>query len=210
MSQVEDWSDHRVATGRYLGDSVAVAALLLDRDHRVLRFNRAFSRMAGNGPSPLGRPLPDLLEPGSRPTAERLLHGKALVERLQFLGEGRSIFEVTCRVYSEDQGLLLLGDQLTLTEGDVLQTMSRINGEVVNLGRELERKNRALQRALEDVKTLQGILTVCMHCKQIRGEAGAWQRLEVYISEHSDAEFSHGLCEACAALHYPETFEPKP
>ncbi len=210
MSQVEDWSDHRVATGRYLGDSVAVAALLLDRDHRVLRFNGAFSRMAGSGPGPVGRSFPDLLEPGSRPAAERLLHGKALVERLQFHGEGQSIFQVSCRVYPEEQGLLLLGDQLTLTEGEVLRSMSRITDEVVNLGRELMRKNRELQRALEDVKTLQGILTICMHCKQIRGEAGAWQRLEAYISEHSDAEFSHGLCEECVRLHYPDEVESKP
>jgi hypothetical protein len=56
------------------------------------------------------------------------------------------------------------------------------------------------------VKTLQGILPICMHCKKIRDDEGAWRQLEVYIREHTNADFSHGMCEPCAKKLYPEIY----
>ena len=61
-----------------------------------------------------------------------------------------------------------------------------------------------LQNALNEVNTLQGIIPICSHCKKIRDEAGAWNQLEAYISKHSEAKFSHGICPECAEKHYPE------
>ncbi len=69
---------------------------------------------------------------------------------------------------------------------------------------ELRRVNRELEQALADVKQLQGILPICMHCKKIRDDKGSWQKLEEYIKSHSNAEFSHGICQDCARKHYPE------
>lgn len=54
-----------------------------------------------------------------------------------------------------------------------------------------------LQTALSEIKTLRGLLPICMNCHKIRTEHGAWNKLETYISEHSDAEFSHGICPDC-------------
>jgi len=76
--------------------------------------------------------------------------------------------------------------------------------------KELEDKNRMLQTALDQIKTLHGILPICSFCKQIRNDHGAWQRLEVYIQAHSDAEFSHSVCPQCVKIHYPEYCEPEP
>lgn len=54
-----------------------------------------------------------------------------------------------------------------------------------------------LQKAFAEIKTLQGILPICSSCNKIRGEKGSWKQMEVYISEHSAAEFSHGYCPEC-------------
>ena len=55
-----------------------------------------------------------------------------------------------------------------------------------------------LRRTLGEVKTLRGFLPICSSCKKIRRDQGSWQQIESYIREHSDAEFSHGLCPECA------------
>ena len=77
----------------------------------------------------------------------------------------------------------------------------RLRGEA-----ERERLIRELQTALTEVKTLRGILPICMHCKKIRDDEGAWRQLEVYIREHTNADFSHGMCEPCAKQMYPEIY----
>jgi K+-sensing histidine kinase KdpD len=68
----------------------------------------------------------------------------------------------------------------------------------------LQNANRALQAALDEIRTLRGILPICMHCKQIRDAEGHWVRLEKYVQEHSHAEFTHALCPTCFKKHYPD------
>ncbi len=69
---------------------------------------------------------------------------------------------------------------------------------------ELEKANQELQKALNEIKSLRGILPICGFCKKIRDDKGYWERLETYISDHSEAEFSHGVCPKCARKHYPD------
>ncbi|MBK7998883.1 MAG: PAS domain S-box protein [Verrucomicrobia bacterium] len=59
-----------------------------------------------------------------------------------------------------------------------------------------------LQKALYEIKTLRGLLPVCMHCKKIRDDQGFWQQMEAYFHMHSNVEFSHGLCPECVEIHY--------
>ncbi len=61
-----------------------------------------------------------------------------------------------------------------------------------------------LQSALKEVKTLSGLLPICSHCKKIRDDNGYWNQIESYIHEHSEAEFSHGICQECAEKYYPD------
>jgi hypothetical protein len=63
-----------------------------------------------------------------------------------------------------------------------------------------------LQRALIDIKKLQGLLPICANCKKIRDDDGYWHQVEVYIKERSEAEFSHGLCPDCMKELYGELF----
>jgi hypothetical protein len=72
------------------------------------------------------------------------------------------------------------------------------------LNREMEEGISNLQKALEEIKTLKGILPICAHCKKIRNDQGYWQQVENYVSEHSEAEFSHSICPECVKILYPE------
>jgi PAS domain S-box-containing protein len=72
---------------------------------------------------------------------------------------------------------------------------------------ERERLIRELQEALDKVRTLSGLLPICGSCKKIRDDEGYWQRIEAYISEHTGAQFSHGLCPPCAAELHAELRE---
>jgi DNA-binding response OmpR family regulator len=72
---------------------------------------------------------------------------------------------------------------------------------------EKEKLNRDLQAALEKVKLLSGFLPICSICKKIRDDKGYWNQIESYIRDHSEAEFSHGMCPDCARTHYSELFE---
>lgn len=61
-----------------------------------------------------------------------------------------------------------------------------------------------LKTALEEVKKLSGLLPICSYCKKIRDDKGYWNQIEAYIGDHSEAEFSHGICQECAKIHYPD------
>lgn len=65
------------------------------------------------------------------------------------------------------------------------------------------------EKALAELKILKGILSICSSCKRIRDENGYWKTIEGYIREHSEADFSHGLCEECALKLYPDLFKFK-
>jgi CheY-like chemotaxis protein len=69
--------------------------------------------------------------------------------------------------------------------------------------------NEELQQALIKIKTLSGLLPICASCKKIRDDQGYWTQLERYISEHSEAEFTHGCCPDCMKKLYPELFANK-
>lgn len=66
-----------------------------------------------------------------------------------------------------------------------------------------------LHKALAEVKTLSGFLPICASCKKIRDDKGYWNQIEAYISEHSEAEFSHGICPECSKKLYPDIYDDK-
>jgi K+-sensing histidine kinase KdpD len=71
----------------------------------------------------------------------------------------------------------------------------------------LSSTNAELQETLAEVKTLRGILPICASCKKIRNSSGEWTDVAAYISDHTDAEFSHGMCEQCVERLYPEIYQ---
>lgn len=71
----------------------------------------------------------------------------------------------------------------------------------------LNRTNSELMEALTEVKQLRGILPICSSCKKIRDAKGEWMDVAAYISDHTDAQFSHGMCQPCVERLYPEIYQ---
>ena len=84
---------------------------------------------------------------------------------------------------------------IAIARHEDLMTMKKLYSEV-----ELQKKE--LEKAMAEIKTLRGIIPICGKCKKIRNDKGLWQQIEVYIHEHSGADFSHGLCPECAKELY--------
>lgn len=68
-------------------------------------------------------------------------------------------------------------------------------------------KNTELQKALDEIQTLQGIIPICSYCKKIRDDEGAWEVVEAYITNHSEAQFSHGICPDCFEENFDNSEE---
>lgn len=88
-----------------------------------------------------------------------------------------------------------------------LQVRIRSGQRVIDLQSALAETNTELRNALAQVKKLSGFLPICAHCKKIRDDKGYWQQIEEYIGDHSEAQFSHGLCPECAAMLYPDLLD---
>ena len=87
---------------------------------------------------------------------------------------------------------------------DVLHARLQVGVRMIELECAAALRLQQLEQALEQVKRLEGLLPICFHCKCIRTDHDPWKTIEQYISEHSDARFTHGLCPACLEAHYPE------
>ena len=70
--------------------------------------------------------------------------------------------------------------------------------------KDLEQYVQKLEKALLDVRTLEGFIPICASCKKVRDDSGYWNQVESYIKDHSDAEFSHSICPDCAKELYPD------
>jgi phosphoserine phosphatase RsbU/P len=68
---------------------------------------------------------------------------------------------------------------------------------VATLERQLADRVAQLEESLSQVRRLHGLLPICSYCKKIRDDKNSWQQIEVYVSEHSEASFSHGICPSC-------------
>jgi len=80
--------------------------------------------------------------------------------------------------------------------------------QFVALQREISLRS-GLEEAMSQVKMLQGYLPICAHCKSVRNDEGYWQQVEVYVREHSLAEFTHGICPRCMKEHFGDAVAAK-
>ncbi|MCX5813125.1 MAG: PAS domain S-box protein [Proteobacteria bacterium] len=116
---------------------------------------------------------------------------------------------VTLKVICKDKtekiinfiSIQLRGDKYIITYWDV--TKEKYAEE------EREKLIFELQKALSEVKTLSGLLPICASCKKIRNDKGYWEQIEDYVQDHSEAEFSHGICPECGERLYPEYYKKK-
>jgi CheY-like chemotaxis protein len=85
-----------------------------------------------------------------------------------------------------------------------LQARLEVGRRMIDLQDRLTTKITELGQALEQIKLLSGIIPICSGCKKIRDDAGYWQQVEMYISKHSEAKFTHGICPECEKKLYLE------
>jgi CheY-like chemotaxis protein len=90
---------------------------------------------------------------------------------------------------------------------DLEATNARLEGEIGERKKSEAAREmliKSLEGALANVKTLSGLIPMCAGCKQIRDDRGYWSQVETYITQHSEARFSHGLCPKCAVKYFPD------
>lgn len=120
---------------------------------------------------------------------------KLLIEEPQTTPDGKEITLLTSKIPLRDSdGKIygVLGTYMDITERKRMEDA-------------LATEHRQLQLALDDIKTLRGILPICSYCKQIRDDEGYWNEVETYISAHTDALFSHGICPVCREKNFPRS-----
>jgi phosphoserine phosphatase RsbU/P len=83
---------------------------------------------------------------------------------------------------------------------EMLRARLKAGVRIAMLQRDLAIRIEQLQQALVEVKKLSGLLPICSYCKKIRSDGDYWQQLESYLAEHSEAEFSHGVCPECLEI----------
>jgi PAS domain S-box-containing protein len=81
--------------------------------------------------------------------------------------------------------------------------------ERVEAEQEREKLIVELKEAMDNIKTLKGLMPICSSCKKIRDDKGYWHQVESYIRDHTDAEFTHGLCPDCAKKYFAELDDEK-
>jgi len=121
----------------------------------------------------------------------------------------KSIYEVEHRVRRYDgvyQYFLARGVPVFKEDGNIREWVGTCIDITERKQKEEEREKliHELQDALSNIKMLRGLLPICSHCKKIRDDKGYWNQIESYIRDHSDAEFSHGICPQCMKKLYPD------
>jgi DNA-binding response OmpR family regulator len=109
-------------------------------------------------------------------------------------------------VIDEVKGLALGAVDYIIKPFRVEIVLARIRTHLTlrNLQKSLEKKNAELRDALNNIETLKGLLPICANCKKIQDDKGNWNQLEIYISKHTPAEFTHAICPDCVRKLYGE------
>ena len=175
-------------------------AMLLTRleDGSMLEVNEQFEKITGYAAAEaIGRTTAELklfAEDSMRETMADLLRNGQRVQDL----------EIDYRRKSGERFRGQLSADVILVGGErvILSSVSDITDRK-RLELERERMITELQHALSDVKALSGLLPICASCKKIRDDNGYWNQIEQYITEHSEADFTHGLCPDCTETFFP-------
>jgi hypothetical protein len=189
----------------YLDAISSIGIVLLDSALNVMDCNDGFMRMFHLLQKPFGSPVSNFLNLSDNDLKGT---GELKLSCNHRLGVDGVFY---CHAIEAVSGHLLICERLMLTDSRAIEEIGAVNNELINLQRELVKKNLLLEKLRQEldariveleatlarVRQLEGIITICAYCKKIRDDQDIWGRMEKYISDHSEAKFSHGICPAC-------------
>ncbi|HEY3278511.1 MAG TPA: hypothetical protein VGJ94_17980 [Syntrophorhabdaceae bacterium] len=105
--------------------------------------------------------------------------------------------------------IVILVMLIAVTLSFIMLNNERLEKELFTADKDLKIKVGELEKAMSEVKALGGLLPICASCKKICDDKGKWHQIEAYISERSEADFSHGICPECARKLYPDYWDRK-
>ena len=117
--------------------------------------------------------------------------------------ENREIFEMEYRLRRHDSEYRWIFDR-GVPFNDAHGNFGGYIGSCIDVTENVEARRLILQEKETEIKHLRGMLPICASCKKIRDDKGYWKQIESYIRDHSEAEFSHGICPECLEKLYPE------
>jgi PAS domain S-box-containing protein len=187
-------------------NSAMDAIITVDARQRIILFNTAAEQMFRcPATTVIGQPLDQFI-----PERFRLIHR----EHIRAFGQ-TGVTSRTMGALGTVNGVRAGGEEFPI-EAAISQVEAARQKLYTVILRDVTERDRAeaerekllaeLQAALVKIKTLRGLIPICSSCKKIRDDQGYWTQLEVYIRDHSEAEFSHGICPECAAKLYPDFF----
>jgi len=209
-AQAEDALARQKGLLQSILDNISDVVIVADETGKIILANPAARRL--HGEAPFGMPpekwaeafglyRPDRVTP--IPAAEvplmRAIRGESF--------DGEEVF-VQNRQQTQGRWQLVSGRPLKDEQGQCRGGVLAIR-DIDDRKQAEEERGRLieqLQQALASVKTLSGLLPICASCKKIRDDRGYWNQIESYIRDHSEAQFTHGLCPECLTRLYPEVF----
>lgn len=181
---------------RTLVDNMHDLLCELDRDGRYLYVSGNYAEVLGYQPDELlGRQAFELVHPDDLAGVVAIFQSPS--------GQGQAVFRYRHRS-GEWRWVESTGKAYTTADRDLRGVV--ISRDITDRKRtEEERENHILllQHAVDNIKTLRGLLPICAHCKKIRDEQGQWHAVEAYVQARADVDFSHGICPGCLSKHYP-------
>jgi hypothetical protein len=148
-----------------------------------------------------GRVFSKVVEKESRSLEDQTYRDDVVEVYVPAMEEGRFVgaFELYYTITAQTAAL----DRLTLFSLLLPLSISGLLLIALYWGfRNLDQSLLAQAEAEKEIGILRGIIPICMYCKEIRDDAGYWNQLESYIESHSEAQFSHGICNDCLETHY--------
>ena len=188
---------------QHLTESLLDTVYEFDREGRFTYVNEAGTHMFGYSKQEIlnGLRVQDTMIERDRAISQKVIgdifNENTTVGERAFLRKDGSQF-----IGEIHSGPIYMGDEVVGVRGMLRDITSSKQAEVA-----LKQERDNLQDALAEVKTLSGLLPICAHCKKIRDDKGYWNQIEAYISDHSEADFSHSICPECAKNIYPEFYK---
>jgi PAS domain-containing protein len=207
-------------------ESLSDPVIMLDVDEKVVNLNNAASLLVDPAHIPGGHyyqpaPRTDGTVPYGKHAVDSTCVGKNVAEVFPWLSPTLGMLKGDARgAACECEATVLEATRLfEVKRSDMLDVSEKLTATIIIL-RDITGRKRteedlrhtvgALGKALSEVKRLSGLLPICANCKKVRDDTGYWQQVEQYVSAHSEATFSHGICPDCVEKLYPGLAPKKP